>query len=308
MPVRDEANSLKAAIDSVQYQRQPAGWRSELVVALAPSADASEQILREFDSKTAAGCLRVVEIPAGDAASGLNHAIAASNGEVIIRVDGHSRLPADYAAIGIESLSGNVRIGNVGGMMIAVGDNPLQRAIAWAYGSRWGLGGGKFHLGGAAGEADSVYLGIFRGSALKQVGGFDPRFVRGQDWELNQRLRGAGYLVWFDPKLRVEYRPRNRLDALRQQFFDTGVWRGVLTRQQRGRAQLRYFAPPALVLASLVVVPAMLYLLAVAIVCLVAKLDWATRYRLLLVLPTMHYCWGLGFLRGFVIGIASKPG
>lgn len=307
MPVRDEAHYLEAAIESVRAQQLPRGWDSELVVALAPSSDSSAEILSKQQGASTPGWLRIVDNDSGDAASGLNLAIAASSGEILIRVDGHSRLPAHYAQLGIELLSSNPLIANAGGMMVAVGESALQRAIAWAYGSRWGLGGGKFHVGGKAGEVDSVYLGIFRTVALTQLGGFNSRLVRAQDWELNQRLRAAGYLVWFDPRLKVEYRPRNNLAALRKQFFDTGVWRGLLTRQRRGRVQVRYFAPPALVLASVLLAPAVLYLVAVALVSLLAKVDRATRSQLILVLPTMHYSWGLGFLRGLLFGVRSKP-
>lgn len=308
MPVRDEADHLAAAISSVENQRLPRGWQSELIVALAPSKDATAALLADLANSLPAGWLKILANPTGDTASGLNLALAEAAGEIVVRVDGHSRLPEDYVAQGIAVLSEDSKIGNVGGMMLAVGENPLQRAIAWAYGSRWGLGGGKFHVGGEAGPADTVYLGTFRTAALRQVGGFDAKFVRGQDWELNQRLRDARYLVWFDPEMRVEYRPRNSLRALREQFFDTGVWRGVLTRQQRGQVQLRYFAPPVLVIMSMFVFPALAYLLAIGAISLLAKLDLNSRFRLLLVLPTMHYAWGLGFLRGVIFGAsASKP-
>lgn len=307
MPVRDEADHLAAAVESVKCQRLPAGWKSELIVALAPSKDSTAALLSSLASTLPGSWLRVVENPSADTASGLNRALAEATGQIVVRVDGHSKLPGNYAAQGIATLDHDPQIGNVGGMMLAVGENPLQRAIAWAYGSRWGLGGGKFHVGGEAGPADTVYLGTFRSAALRQVGGFNEEFLRGQDWELNQRLRDAGYLVWFDPEMRVEYRPRNSLRALREQFFDTGVWRGVLTRQHRSQAKFRYLAPPTLVMASLLILPALAYFAAVSAIALLAKVDGKSRSKLLLVLPTMHYSWGLGFLRGAIFGAPSKP-
>ena len=307
MPIRNEASYLAQAVASIQNQQLPEGWKSELVVALAQSEDSSAEILSAIQREAEAGWLRVIENPAGDTAGGLNLAIAAANGEVIIRVDGHSVLPANYASTGIRILLADASIANTGGMMVAIGGNSLQSAIAWAYGSHWGLGGGKFHVGGEAGEVDTVYLGIFRADALREVGSFDVQFVRGQDWELNQRLRAAGYRIWFDPRLQVEYRPRNSLGALRRQFYDTGRWRGVLTRGERGQSQLRYFAPPVLVLSSLLALPALLYLGVICAVALSAKVDGPTKAKLILVLPTMHYSWGLGFLSGWIASQAPKP-
>lgn len=37
-----------------------------------------------------------------------------------------------------------------------------------------GVGGSRFHVGGSAGEADTVYLGVFRREALDAVGATTP--------------------------------------------------------------------------------------------------------------------------------------
>ena len=67
-------------------------------------------------------------------------------------------------------------------------------------------------LGAAVLSASAVAL-LGGRDALARVGGFDEDFVRAQDWELNHRLRLAGETVWFDPSLRVTYRPRGSLRA-----------------------------------------------------------------------------------------------
>jgi len=77
-----------------------------------------------------------------------------------------------------------------------------------------GVGSAKFHTGGEAGFVDTVYLGVFRRDALLAAGGFDERFTRAQDWELNFRLRQQGGKIYFDPKLKVTYRPRASFGAL----------------------------------------------------------------------------------------------
>ena len=120
-------------------------------------------------------------------------------------------------------------------------------------------------------------------------------------------------VVWFDPRLEVEYHPRASWSKLARQFFDTGFWRGQLTRKDLRSANPRYFAPPALVkVAALGVIVALLgwpwgwlplvgYLAAVALVAVTARgLSAAAKFALLLALPTMHFAWGLGFIPGFL--------
>ncbi len=103
--------------------------------------------------------------------------------------------------------------------------------------------------GGRAGPVDSVYLGVYRRAAIEQVGGYDEAYQRAEDWEMNHRIRLSGGLVWFQPKLRVTYRPRASVAALGTQYFHYGRWRRVVARQHAGTINLRYLAPPTAVLA-----------------------------------------------------------
>ena len=176
--------------------------------------------------------------------------------------------------------------------------------LPYAYTSRVGLGGGTFHVGGKAGPSDSVYLGVFRRDLLLEVGMFDERMIRGQDWQLNLRFREAGYTVWFDPRLEVTYYPRSSVGRLAKQFYDTGIWRALITKMSPTKANLRYFAPPLLVIATLLGFPFGIYMVAIAAVAFSAEgLDNKTRLNLLIALPVMHYCWGAGFIRG----LFAKP-
>ena len=105
---------------------------------------------------------------------------------------------------------------NVGGIMAAEGVTPFEQAVAWAMTSPAGVGSARFHTGGRAGPADSVYLGVYRRAALEQVGGYDESYLRAEDWEMNHRIRQAGGLIWFQPGLRVTYRPRATAGRARQ--------------------------------------------------------------------------------------------
>jgi len=299
MPVRNEAKHLEEAVEAVFSQEQKGG--SELILAIAPSADKTDLVaagLKQLHKSK----LIVVDNPAGDTATGLNLAIGAAKFETVIRVDAHSKLSEGYAALAQEVLS-KTGAANVGGMMVAEGESEFQKAVAYGYNNRIGIGGGAFHLGGKAGPVDSVYLGCFQNIWLKKVGGFDPKWVRGQDWELNKRIREAGGTVWFDPRLKVTYYPRDNWPALAKQFFNTGIWRGALTKQSPGQSAIRYWIPPLLVLSTILWLPLTLYFLVIAFAAMNAgDLKPVTRLWLMIVLPTMHYAWGIGFWWGLARG------
>ena len=299
MPVLNEERYLKSAVESVFAQEVPG--ESELVLALGPSSDKTNQIAEELQAVFGQR-LQIVKVEIANTSAQLNAAIKASKHEVVVRVDAHSELSGNYAATAVEVLN-QTDAANVGGVMKAVGESDFQIAVAYGYNHRIGLGGGAFHVGAEAGPKESVYLGVFDKKRLLEVGGFDARWVRGQDWELNQRLRAKGYRVWFDPRLEVTYRPRSSWKELAKQFFKTGQWRGILTRDNPGDSAFRYWVPPLLVSSLIFVFPLWVYLLAIAIAALAANgISGKVKLWLMLVLPTMHLAWGLGFWLGFIRG------
>lgn len=299
MPVLNEEHYLAQAVDSVFTQELKG--EMELVVALGPSKDLTNDVAKKLKRKYGTK-LQLVH-STGLTSRSLNLAIEKSKYEVVLRVDAHSALPDGYAQLAVDILN-QTGAANVGGMMVAKGKTDFQSAVAYGYNNRIGLGGGSFHVGGEAGPAETVYLGVFRKSALQEVGGFSESWVRGQDWELNQRLRAKGLVVWFDPRLQVDYFPRSNWESLAKQFFKTGMWRGALTRENPAASSIRYWVPPILVMVTVFWFPIWIYLLAIGVVALRAKsITINQKLWLMVVLPTMHYGWGAGFWWGLFRGI-----
>jgi succinoglycan biosynthesis protein ExoA len=311
LTVLNEEPYLRAAMAAVLGQDYPAPV--EVVIALGPSRDGTNQVAASITAEDAR--VKTVPNPSGRTPEGLNRAIAQTRYPVIARVDGHSELPLDYLRIAVETLQ-RTGADNVGGLMSAEGRTPFEQAVARAMTSRFGVGNAPFHVGGEEGPADTVYLGVFRREAIEGVGGYDERFTRAQDWEMNYRLRQNDGLVWFTPKLRVAYRPRGDVPSLASQYNHYGRWRYEVMRQHPGSVNLRYLAPPTALIALTAgivagvvgvfswrwlmlgfAIPAT-YAAAVLVAAVVTSRGLAARARALLTLvyPTMHISWGTGFL------------
>jgi succinoglycan biosynthesis protein ExoA len=246
MPVRNEERHLAEAVANVLSQDY--SGELELVLAVGPSRDRTEELARAL--AVADPRITVVANPSGHRPHGLNLALRAASHQLLVRVDGHAMLPPGYIATAVRVL-GETGAVNVGGIMAAEGVTPLQRAVAWAMTSPFGVGPARFHTGGSAGPADTVYLGAFRRDAVTGAGGYDERFLAAEDWELNHRMREAGGLIWFQPELRVAYRPRASVPSLGAQYFGYGRWRRVVGRRHAGTINLRYLAPPVVTAAIL---------------------------------------------------------
>ncbi|MFM8946685.1 MAG: glycosyltransferase family 2 protein [Actinomycetota bacterium] len=304
MPVLDEEAQLADAVRSILGQEYPG--RLDVCLALGPSRDSTDAVARRLVEEDAR--VKIVANPTGGRSSGLNAAIGATTGAVVVRVDAHSVLPSGYIRRAVETLK-RTGAANVGGVQRAVGHTPFQRAVASALTSPFGMGGARYHIGGNEGPTDTVFLGVFDRASIEQVGLFDETVVGNEDYELNIRLRADGRVVWFDPMLEVEYTPRSSLRALARQFFNYGAWKREVVRRHPTSVQPRQVAPPivlASLLASIVIawwmpiawaVP-LAYVVGVVLVSITSGRTIVERSWLVAVFPTMHMAWASGFLVG----------
>ena len=303
LPVLNEEKYLADAVNAILAQQYDG--KIEVILAIGPSQDRTLEIAQQLHINDPR--VVIVDNPSGRTAAGLNLAIASSQYSVIVRVDGHSNIPNNYCNLVSEILESTGAV-NVGGVMAAEGQSLFEQSVARAMRSPLGVGASRFHTGGGAGEVDTVYLGAFRKEALLAVGGFDERFTRAQDWELNFRLRQAGGVVYFDPRLVVTYRPRSTIKALAKQYFEYGRWRRVVSRRHQGTINYRYLAPPFTVVATLLSVlfglfispvlfiPALTYAVFILIASGIIGKSMGEILCLPTILLTMHISWGLGFL------------
>jgi glycosyltransferase involved in cell wall biosynthesis len=298
-------------------------WQVEILVADGRSNDGTREILQRYCEKTAN--VRLVDNPGQIVSTGLNTAIEASTGEVIIRMDAHTVYSEDYVKECVNVLleSG---ADNVGGPWIAQGRGCLGRAIAAAFQSPFCAGGGKAHNAMYEGEVDTVYLGCWRRSAFERFGLFDPDLVRNQDDEFNFRMRIRGGRVVQSPRIRSIYTPRSSVTRLFKQYLQYGFWKVVVIRKHGAVAAWRHLVP-AMFVASILVACALSVLFAAfgwtamavvtsrvvfaelvvyALACVIATIPFARSLglRATLALPGViavhHIAYGLGFLLGML--------
>jgi glycosyltransferase involved in cell wall biosynthesis len=303
LPVLNEAMHLKQSIATILSQSYQG--EIEVIMAIGPSHDGTIEIAQDISRQDSRVLL--IDSPTGRTPNGLNLAIAKARHEIIVRIDGHSEIDKTYIADAVETLEKTGAV-NVGGIMAAEGVTNFQKATASAMRSIIGVGPSKFHTGGKSGPADTVYLGVFKKSALLQIGGFDERFTRAQDWEMNYRLRKAGGAIWFDPRLIVTYRPRSNIQKLARQYFEYGRWRRAIARSYPETVSVRYLAAPVALLINLFsiifgvflheifLIPVLGYIALITFGGLLVGKSWQERIRLPFILIAMHMSWGWGFI------------
>ncbi len=330
VPCRNERQHIAAFCQSVSEQQLPPDWLLQVLIADGVSDDGTREQLQGLAARD--GRFVCIDNPARIVSPGLNAAIASAEGEVIVRMDVHTRYAPNYVAECIRVLA-ETGADNVGGPWRAEAvehpGNPsatyMQQAIAAAFQSPWVSGGALSRRLDYNGWVDTVYLGAWPRKTFERFGGFDESLVRNQDDEHNLRITRGGGQVWQSAAIESAYRPRASLTALFRQYQQYGYWKPFVMRKHGQAAALRHLVPGLFVAVLLLALPLALFghaellealvalygLAVLAVVGLIVGgrqvvLPWSTAWRLPLVIAAYHVGYGWGSLLGWFDVLRGK--
>jgi glycosyltransferase involved in cell wall biosynthesis len=287
--------------------------RMEVIVADGTSTDGTREIVERWAQSRPR--LTLVDNPGGIVPTGMNAALAVARGEIVVRVDGHCEIAPDYVSRCVGHLE-TAGVDGVGGPVETVGKTPTARAIALAMSSRFGVGNSAFRTVRETTElADTVPFPAYPRALIERAGPYDEELVRNQDDEYNYRLRKLGARLLLAGDVRSIYYSRSSFASLWRQYFQYGFWKVRVLQKHPGQMRARQFVPPLFVaglcaaaLCSFFVpaargvfaAAAALYAGASALAALAAARGPKRRLapRVALAFSTLHFAYGLGFLRG----------
>lgn len=312
IPCYNEQDTIRSLLDSIKQQTFPKE-DLEIVIADGLSSDATRQIITDFQAEHPELRIKIVDNLKRNIPAGLNMAIKAAVGEILIRLDAHSMPYPDYIARCVAALQEGVGE-NIGGRWeILPGASHWQaRAIAVAAAHPLGAGDARYRLGGEAQLVDTVPFGAFHRELVERIGYFDETLLTNEDYEFNYRIRQAGGRVWFDPQIRSKYIARKDFHSLALQYWRYGYWKARMLRRHPRAFRWRQLAGLLVwsLLALLILSPwfewaRRLFLLESTIylaVLLFAGIQSAIRRKdanLILGVPLaiaiMHFAWGSAF-------------
>jgi glycosyltransferase involved in cell wall biosynthesis len=323
IPCYNEQATIRQLLDAI-YQQTYSRTAMEVVIADGLSEDATRVEIERFQKEHSDLDVRVVENKARTIPSAVNCGILTSQGEIIVRVDAHSRPYPDYVERCVAALESDLG-DNVGGVweIKPGGDGWMARSIAFAAAHPLGVGDAGYRIGASASEVDTVPFGAFRRKLIDGIGLFDETLLSNEDYEFNTRIRQAGGRVWLDPEIVTVYYARSTLRELARQYWRYGYWKFRMLRRYPDTLRWRQALPPLFVasligLVLLAWVPVASWVLALeciiyGTVLLLAGLHSALRQRkiylfigLPLSIATMHLAWGGGFLWSLMMSILEN--
>jgi glycosyltransferase involved in cell wall biosynthesis len=315
-PMLNEAAHVEGFVDDLAAQDY--AGPVEVLVADGGSTDGSVELLQSAAERAGLD-LTVIPNPARWVSQGLNACIGAATGDLLVRLDCHSRYPPDYlrlCAAAAEETDALV----VGGIVLPEGRTATERAVSCAMDSPFGgIGWMRETAEAVRRESDVVTYGAFRPEAFERAGLFDESLLRNQDDEFTLRIRRAGGKVLLDSSIKVAYTPRGSYRGVFRQYFQYGYWKVRVMRKHRQVLSGRSLVPPLFVLSLVVLAPAAVFLPVARLVLglelaayLLGAIVFSVRSvrarkeplslvpRVVGVYPMFHVGYGVGMLWGFV--------
>jgi succinoglycan biosynthesis protein ExoA len=309
---RNEARHIEACIRSILAQDVPEGG-IEIVAADGMSTDGTREHLEEMARQHPQ--LRVINNPGRIVSTGLNSAIRAARGEIIVRMDAHTTYATDYVKQCLTVMK-ETGADNVGGPTQTQADTFMEEAISAVFHCAWAVGGARAHQPDYEGYVDTVAYGCWKKRLFDRVGLFDEELVRNQDDEHNLRLVRSGGRIYQSPRIRSWYHVRGSLTALFRQYMQYGYWKVLVIRKHGTPASLRHVVPGAFLgtlglatVLGLFWTPAfwavaglsLTYAVAALVISLVVAAH--SKWSAFPVLPVVIWCFQFGYGYGFLAGL-----
>lgn len=239
----------------------------------------------------------------------LNIGIKNSNGDPVIRLDGHTSYQIDYFEKILNTFE-TTGADIVGGPMRVVGKTSFQRSVAYCTSCVFGIGDSKIHNENYFGESDHVYLGAWKRRIFDEVGYFDEQLKRNQDDEFHYRAKSKGKQIFLNPEIKSYYYPRSSLFSLIKQYFQYGFYKPLVLKKVKSEIKLRHLIPSFFVIYLIILsfvshlllaIPLIIYLIILIYYSFSGKLSSISVLNSMIVFPAIHISYGLGFILGFSI-------
>lgn len=311
LPIRNEERFISETLQSIIDQK----FKGELEIIISDglSNDGTLDIIKQFQKEYR--YIRIIRNNAKIVPTGFNKALNYAKGDIIIRVDGHSKIEPDFINNSVKILK-EKNVSCVGGPTKHFSNSFIGKNISIAQASKFGAGGALFRTGIKVGQfVNTLAFGAYKRDTFNQIGGYDEELVRNQDEELNYRLIQNGGKIWIDPFIKSFYHVRSSILKLFFQYFYYGFYKVRVIQKIKSIFSLRHLIPAIFVLTlntflALAIFQNKLfpiyifggiYLLVSIVFSVYESIKHHSKSFILLpiIYFIMHFSYGLGFLLGF---------
>lgn len=249
IPAYNEEKSLPIVLDCIEKQTYPKEL-IEIILVDSLSTDKTRAVMDRFkDSASAYRDIKIFVNEKRNIPAGVNLALKAYTGDVFVRIDAHSYIPADFLEKNVRNIEEGEMISGGKRPNIIDGETPWKKTLLMAESSMFGSSIAGYRRSDEKRYVDSIFHGVYRREVYDTVGLYNERLGRTEDNEMSYRMRGAGFKLCYDPSIVSYQYARGSLPKMLKQKYLNGYWIGLTLGVCPGCLSFFHFVPFVFVLA-----------------------------------------------------------
>ncbi len=248
----NEEKYLPDLLEDVKQQKYPHELM-EILLIDSCSTDHTRKIMEEFQAQNKDFySVQVLDNPKKIQAAGWNVAIQNFTGDILVRVDAHTRLTTTSIKYVVENIvDGEFVVGGVR-PCIAKQKTPWREVLLQVENSMFGSSINLSRRGQKKTYVKTMFHAAYCREVLERVGLFNENLLRTEDNEFHYRIRKAGYRLCYDPRIVSFQYARCNLKQMIKQKCSNGYWIGLTLPICPGCISIYHLIPAAFVVAIIV--------------------------------------------------------
>lgn len=314
IPTYNEQDYIKNCITSVLEQDYDTSL-IEILVVDGNSNDSTREIVDKLSTQY--GNITLLDNPVRKTPHALNIGAKNAFGDVVVILGAHTIIDKEFVKYNNFYLHDkNVKV--TGGTQENVGTTYVQKLIGKVMQMPFAMGSANYRWSKKEQFVDTVVYAAYRRELFDEVGYFEENFTISEDAEFNWRIRNAGHKIFYSPKIKSFYYPRNSIKGFIKQIFRYGILRVNVLKKHINSVKLLHLIPPLFVFSLLLLIIlgfsnpvfwqillgylAFYFLINLGSILFNSYVKQPGFYFLLPILIfVMHFSWGLGFLIGLIL-------
>ena len=317
---RNEEKYLPMLFEDILNQTYPL-QNIEVVLMDSNSTDNTRKLMEEFKNNNESLSVQIVTNERQIQAAGFNEGVKHATGDVVLKIDAHSRIPQDFVQKNVNEIIAGAFVCGGNRPTVVDSDDDFSKTLHIVEESALGSSIANYRKSNVKRKVNSIFHGMYRKEVFEKVGLADERLLRTEDNEFHYRVRKAGYDIIFNPEIESYQYIRPTFTKMIQQKFANGYWIGLTSHVCRDCLSLFHFGPGVFVATLLILmmftpisfIPLLtvfgLYILAVLGLSIFEISKQKYNHTLLLIpfiMIAVHFAYGIGTIKGWIFGFEFK--
>lgn len=317
---RNEEKYLPMLFEEILNQTYPL-QNIEVVLMDSNSTDNTRKLMEEFKNNNESLSVQIVTNERQIQAAGFNEGVKHATGDVVLKIDAHSRIPQDFVQKNVNEIIAGAFVCGGNRPTVVDSDDDFSKTLHIVEESALGSSIANYRKSNVKRKVNSIFHGMYRKEVFEKVGLADERLLRTEDNEFHYRVRKAGYDIIFNPEIESYQYIRPTFTKMIQQKFANGYWIGLTSHICRDCLSLFHFGPGVFVATLLILmmftpisfIPLLtvfgLYILAVLGLSIFEISKQKYNHTLLLIpfiMIAVHFAYGIGTIKGWIFGFEFK--